>query len=577
MSKICTVALVVVILFGGLAVAQKPVAERPRVYIDTTWSLPVGGTTWAAHTSAQLSSALTYSSPGDIIVLDAGATYIGNFTLPGKPNPSNKWIYIVSSQLANLPVGVRVSPASAANMPKLVTTNVGSVFQLGVSANHWRIVGVEMTSASTYPSGCGVAGHPNCMTYFLWGNSWPPPTPTGTFTLPDSFILDRCYIHGSDTLDMQAAVQIMATNFAVIDSDVRDVHIAGFDSNAVGSNVSPGPIKIVNNYLSAAGENIIFGGGGKGWGGYVPSDIEIRNNWIFKPLEWVPLSLPPLNKMVVKNLLEFKSAQRVLVDGNTFENVWAAGQAGYAIVLTVRTSQSGDVAVVNDITITNNVLKNVASGFNTLGADDVCGSAGYTDCLNAGSQDRWYIANNLVTFYDPTLPGGTGNVGIAFKQGLNRPLGTTPTTLGFMQDVVFQHNTLVPAASKPCSWGVYFGDASGYTDAPYLTNNIWILDNVLCRQTSGDNGKQGKKGLKYYMGDPSADPNGFKARYYGNVMYVPPGDSVQSFPPHNYSTTVPFTYVDPASDNYQLLTPYWTDTSDGNITGISSISLPAPY
>ncbi len=213
-------------------------------------------------------------------------------------------------------------------MPKLVTPNVGSVFQLGVDANHWRIVGVEMTSASSYPAGCGVTGHPNCMTYFLWGNSWPPPTHSGSFVLPDSITLDRCYIHGSDTLDMQAAVQIMATNFAVIDSDISDVHIAGFDSNAVGTNVSPGPIKIVNNYLSAAGENILFGGGGKGWGGYVPSDIEIRNNWIFKPLEWVALSRAPIYSMVVKNLLECKSCQRVLVDGNTFENVWACGAAG---------------------------------------------------------------------------------------------------------------------------------------------------------------------------------------------------------------------------------------------------------
>ena len=388
--------MLVAVLLTPPASAQKPVAELPRVHVDTTWIEPKDGTTWRAHTAAELSAALTKSAPGDVIVLDAGATYIGNFKLPGKSNPSNKWIYIISSQLANLPVGVRVSPALAVNMPKLVTPNVGSVFQLGVDANHWRIVGVEMTSASSYPAGCGVTGHPNCMTYFLWGNSWPPPTHSGSFVLPDSITLDRCYIHGSDTLDMQSAVQIMATNFAVIDSDVRDVHIGGFDSNAVGTNVSPGPIKIVNNYLSAAGENIIFGGGGKGWGGYVPSDIEIRNNWIFKPLEWVPLSRPPIYAMVVKNLLECKSCQRVLVDGNTFENVWRAGQEGYAIVLTVRSSQSGDVAVVNDITITNNVLKNVGSGINTLGADDVCGTTGYEFCTNAGSQARWNISNNLI-------------------------------------------------------------------------------------------------------------------------------------------------------------------------------------
>ena len=79
-----------------------------------------------------------------------------------------------------------------------------------------------------------------------------------------------------------------------------------------------------------------------------------------------PLSIAPINQMVVENAFEVKSAQRVLFDGNTIENVWAAAQAGHAIVLTARTSQSGDIAVVNDITITNNILKNVTAGFNSL-------------------------------------------------------------------------------------------------------------------------------------------------------------------------------------------------------------------
>src|ERR1039458_9895697 len=115
--------------------------------------------------------------------------------------------------------------------------------------------------------------------------------------------------------------------------------------------------------------------------------------------------------MVVKNALELKSAQRVLFDSNTIENVWMNGQMGYAIVLTVRTSQSGDIAVVNDVTITDNVLKNVVSGINTAAADNTCSPAyGYPNCHNAGSQDRWNIANNLMTFYDPTQLGGSHNI-----------------------------------------------------------------------------------------------------------------------------------------------------------------------
>ena len=115
------------------------------------------------------------------------------------------------------------------------------------------------------------------------------------------------------------------------------------DNVAVGAFNSTGPFKINNNYLEAAGENILFGGSG----GNPPLaclDIEMQNNYIFKPLSWIPLSLSSYqaqpNSMVEKNAFELKSAQRVLFNRNTIENVWAAGQLGYAVVLTVRTRRA---------------------------------------------------------------------------------------------------------------------------------------------------------------------------------------------------------------------------------------------
>src|ERR1017187_12667 len=557
MSKVRIIIFILIV--SALAVAQMPVAELPRTYINTTWNLPAGGTTWAAHTSAQLSSAIKSASPGDIIVLDAGATYVGGFQLPAKANSNNKWIYVVSSAIAKLPAGRRVSPSAAANMPKIVTPNVAAAFQVNGGANHWRFAGLEITPASNYPAGCPANGQ-HCMTYFLIG-SQSNPTP-----LPDSFVVDRCYVHGSPTQDLQQGIQMTASNYAVIDSYVDDIHIKGFDSSGIGVNTSPGPFKIVNNYVSASTENIIFGGSGQGWGGYVPSDIEIRHNYLFKPLAWVPLSLA--GSMVVKNAFELKSAQRVLFDGNTIENVWYNGQLGFAIVLTVRSSQSGDVAVVNDVTITNNVLKNVVSGFNTLAKDDTCGAAGgYPNCHNAGSQDRWYIADNLILFYDPTLPGGVRNLALALNSGLDRINNNTP---GVLRDVVFRHNTTISAASTPCWESIYFSVASTLKP-PFtnLTSNIWLLDNALCRQPTGDWGLQGSAGLTQYMGSPAP----FDKRFVGNAMYVPKGDKVQSFPVHNYASTVPFTYVSVAGNDYQLATPYWTDTSDGKLSGIDYSAL----
>jgi hypothetical protein len=492
-------------------------------------------------------------------------TYNGYFQLNAKVNPNNKWIYVVSSALAKLPAGRRVGPSDAINMPKVVTPNVAAVFQVNGGANHWRFAGIEMTSASTYIP--APKASPNGYTYFLVGSqSHPVP-------LPDSITIDRCYLHGADGSmangvrgqDIVTAVQGTASNYAIVDSYISNIHAPGQDSQAFGAYDTPGPIKLVNNYLSAAGENVMFGGSGGNNNRGVPSDIEIRNNYLFKPLTWVPLTLAPLNQWVEKNAFECKSCQRVLFDGNTIENVWAGGQMGFAIVLTVRSSQSGDFAVVNDITITNNLLKNVVSGVNTLAKDDTCGVAPYTACKNAGSQDRWYIANNLMLFYDPTLAGGARNAMMAVSLGIDR----INNQQGVLRDIVFQHNTAVPTASTPCWASVYFSTGTQKPPFTNITSNIWFLDNSECRQPTGDWGLQGKSGLTQYMGGSVP----IDTRYRGNVMYVPTGDRVQTFPVHNYASTVPFTYVAPQSGNYQLTTPYWTDTSDGKLAGIDYSSL----
>jgi hypothetical protein len=540
---------------------MKPVPVLPNVYIDTTFALP-GGTHWPCHTSADLRAALVNSQPGDVIVLDAGATYSGNFTLSAKANANKRWIYIITNGAIPAP-GVRVGPSDAAAMAKVVTPNTAPAFITPSGATCWRLVGLEVTSTSAYVP----PGGSNTFSYFLlaWPN-WPPVAP-----LADSITIDRCYFHADPTLDIQQATQITASNFAVVDSYIDDIHQKGVDSSGIGSNVTPGPVKIVNNYVSASSENIIFGGAGGGWGGNVPSDIEIRNNYLFKPLSWIGSGYD------VKNAFECKSCQRVLFDGNTIENVWYANQLGYAVVLTVRTSQSGDVAVVDDITVTNNVLKNVVSFVNTIAADDQCGIAPYTGCHNSGSQARWNISNNLVLFFDPTLPGGNRNIALALQPGLNRSAGDTPPLLGMIQDVVFQHNTIITAASTPTPFASVWignpytaGPPPNFTPAAHLTDNIWILDNVFTKQPTGDNGITTQVGLPW----PNTAPDDLTARCAGNVILLTAGERNQGLPPSNDVTTTPPTF----DAQYQLLTPDWRpNTSDHRQAGYTaSTGLSAP-
>ena len=58
------------------------------------------------------------------------------------------------------------------------------------------------------------------------------------------------------------------------------------DSQAINGYNGAGPFTIENNYLEAAGENVLFGGADPAVTNLVPSDIVLRRNHLFKPLEW---------------------------------------------------------------------------------------------------------------------------------------------------------------------------------------------------------------------------------------------------------------------------------------------------
>src|SRR5205807_5782910 len=64
--------------------------------------------------------------------------------------------------------------------------------------------------------------------------------------------------------------------------------------------------------------------------GLNPSDLELRGNYIYKPVAWRTQSWS------VKNILELKNAQRVVIDGNVLEHHWPAAQAGFSVLFTPR-------------------------------------------------------------------------------------------------------------------------------------------------------------------------------------------------------------------------------------------------
>jgi hypothetical protein len=146
--------------------------------------------------------------------------------------------------------------------------------------------------------------------------------------------------------------------------------VQGFDSQAILGYNGPGPFKIMNNYLEAAGENIMFGGADPVIPGLVPSDIQIVRNHLFKPIRWDPAHASYAGTLwTLKNLVELKNAQRVAIEGNVLENMF--GERGAALLLTPRNQENtAPWSVVQDVTFRNNVIKNVAIGCKIQGSDD---------------------------------------------------------------------------------------------------------------------------------------------------------------------------------------------------------------
>jgi hypothetical protein len=149
----------------------------------------------------------------------------------------------------------------------------------------------------------------------------------------------------------------------------------------------------------------------------------------------------------VKNIFELKNAQYVTVEGNIFENVWRAGQYGYALVLTPRNSGDGAPWVrVRDVMFRNNIVRH-ASGILQLAGYDATGTSQRTE--------RITLRNNLFYDIDSTKWGGNSAKAYLIGEGV--------------ADVVIDRNTLIHNNSAV----VY---AYGGLDMPgfVYTNNISV-------------------------------------------------------------------------------------------------------
>jgi hypothetical protein len=453
----------------------------PQVFLDTTY-VPGTGQTRNVAAGGDLQGTINAAQLGDTIVLAAGATFSGNFTLPNKTTGSG-WITIRSGAAdTDLPApGTRITPAHASLMPKIVSSNANAAIATANNAHHYRFIGVEFTIAASVTSNTGIV---------VLGSG----TQT-TAQTPNNLTFDRCYIHGNPTANVQNGMRLNSASTAVIDSyfDQCQADATAFESHCIGGYNGPGPYKLVNNTFSSATIPVIFGGA-LTTNSNIPSDMEIRNNYFTRPRSWY--SGDPsfvANNWYVKNLFELKNAQRVLFDGNLLENNWphtgatadGSPQQGFAILLTTRGQKDGGGVelmpqnVVQDIAITNNVIRKSTVGMSLYGGE------------SSGAK-RIKVANNLFDEINSTW-GNNDRTGM-FAQF---------QTVG---DTSFDHNTIINNGD------IIFANGTEVADIDF-TNNI---SNHNAARTINPN--QGINGAGTGIGDPTLTGKFVQYTVTKNVM-----------------------------------------------------------
>src|SRR5258706_1480477 len=425
-------------------------AELPRVYIQSSLpDTPAPGAVTLVPQGGNLQTALNNANCGDTIQLQAGATFTGIFTFPAKSCSDSNWIIVrtSASDSALPPEGTRLTPcyAGVRSLPgrpsfqsssppnvtaKLMmnTTEGSGPILFASGANHYRLIGLEVTRQQGSPLVYNLA-------------SIQPTTDT-----MDHIVFDRVWMHGTAQDETNRGVELGGSTYvSIVDSFFSDFHCISLsgscgDAQAIqggmGSNTM-GPYQIVDNFLEASGENIMFGGGRAT---LTPADIEIRRNHMFKPLAWMKgqpgyVGGANGNPFVVKNLFELKNAQRVLLDGNIMEYSWGGfSQVWFGILLTPRNQSNGKGGnlcpdcQVTDVTIRNGTISHVGAGIQIVNPVDGIGVP------FAG--ERYSIHDLIIDDID----------GVRY----NGPSEFTQVSVGAgapaLQDVTINHVTAFPAS-----------------------------------------------------------------------------------------------------------------------------------
>jgi PKD repeat protein len=220
-----------------------------------------------------LQDALNAARPGDTVLLAENAEFVGNFVLPAKVG--DQWITVRSSAPDSLlpRAGYRIKPQDAPLLARLRSPNSDPALRTAPGAHHWDIRYLD------FPSTQGGLGE---ILQVGDGSS----AQNSLSLVPHHIVLNHVYIHGDPYVGQKRGIALNAAHVTISDSYIAECKGIGQDTQAIGGWNGPGPYTIENNYLEAAGENLMIGGADPAIPNLVADGITVRRNYFSRPMAW---------------------------------------------------------------------------------------------------------------------------------------------------------------------------------------------------------------------------------------------------------------------------------------------------
>jgi hypothetical protein len=281
-----------------------------------------------------LQAAINKANAGDTITLAPGWTYTGNFKLVRKAGTS--YTTITTADPSSVPPeGQRISPAMAAKLPRIVSPNGLPAVLADSNAHHYRLRGIEITSARGMVSDALIS-----ITSVPFGPAF-------------EIVLEQLYVHGGAT----RGIALNGASITIRDCYISDIYSAGALAQAIAGSSGSGPFTIENNYVESSGQNIAFGDMPAQRPGIVPSGISIERNVLAKP------KASDGTQWRYADLVQLSNAEGVTIRGNTLDT--GAATDVYAFAIGDRQVEN---ATVRGVVFSSNLVRSAGRAISVIGS-----------------------------------------------------------------------------------------------------------------------------------------------------------------------------------------------------------------